>query len=146
MLCSWVGFFLPSKPLVLGCIVFFSPTLHKQTQPLAAGLMPALRVCGGVSAIRAALPSHPGLPPAETPPDLRTRFCPRQARREGCYRIFWEGLGAGPAGMRGQRAAELLPADALPHGSAAALHQGSLHGPFSGGSRLWGLSGASLPG
>lgn len=52
-------------------------------------------------------------------------------------RLFWEGLGAGPAGMRGQHAEELLPADALPHGSAAALHLAPL---------LWGApdSGASL--
>lgn len=55
--------------------------------------------------------------------------------------FFWEGLGAGPAGMRGQHAEELLPADALPHGSAVALHQGLLARPL-----LWEApgSGASL--
>lgn len=52
------------------------------------------------------------------------------------------GLSAGWAGMGGQRAEELLPADTLPHGSAAALCQGLLAHPV-----LWGLqtgAGASL--
>lgn len=48
-------------------------------------------------------------------------------------RLFWAGL----VGLRGQRAEELLPVDALPHGSAAALCQGLLTRPPSlGGSRL----------
>lgn len=51
--------------------------------------------------------------------------------------LFWEGLGAGPAGIRGQHAEELLPADTLPQGSAAALQQGLLARPL-----LWGASGS----
>lgn len=84
---GWASFFFPSL-WFWGVLFFLSPTPHKQTQLLAVGLMPALRVCWGVSAIRAALPSDPGLQPAETPPYLRTRSCPRQARREGCYWVF----------------------------------------------------------
>lgn len=41
---GWASFFFPSL-WFWGVLFFLSPTPHKQTQPLAAGLMPALRVC-----------------------------------------------------------------------------------------------------
>lgn len=46
MLCSWVGLLSSFQAFGFGVYCFsFLPTLHKQTQPLAASPMPALRVC-----------------------------------------------------------------------------------------------------